>query len=58
MGERWVTLLLLKDESIRCDSCELFLSNQKVHLYLNVTDELDEVLCEACFKKDQKEMNK
>lgn len=55
MGERWVTLLLIQDESLRCTSCYRSLSNQKVHLYLDVNDGLDDAMCEACFKKDQKE---
>lgn len=53
MGERWVTFEMKEDEILRCFSCDLRLSHQKVHLYLNVNDELDDVLCEACFKKVQ-----
>jgi hypothetical protein len=53
MGERWVTLKLVEDETLRCESCSSYLHDQKVHLYLEVDDELVEILCDTCWKKEE-----
>lgn len=58
MGERWVSYYLDGDENLRCTSCHKCLHNQKVYLYMDVNDGLDEVMCDTCWKKDQKEINK
>jgi hypothetical protein len=56
MGERWVLIFVGNDEILRCNSCDTYLHNQKVHLYLDdVNDEIDEVMCDTCWKEKQKE---
>ena len=52
MGERWVTFALGDDETLRCSSCSKYLHDQEVHIYLDVNDQLDEVMCECCWKKE------
>jgi hypothetical protein len=59
MGERWVGHRLGKDETLRCDSCFNYLHDQKVHFYLNDDGAMtNEVICDACWKEDQKEEKK
>ena len=52
MGERWVWIGLGEDETLRCDSCMAYLHSQKVYLYLDVNDSIDEIMCAACWKKE------
>lgn len=55
MGERWLRLGLGEYETLRCDSClKMLRSNQKAHLY-DADDEIVEVMCDSCWKKNQKE---
>lgn len=53
MGERWVSINLCAEESLRCHSCYESAHNQKVHLYLNVDDEIDEIMCDSCWKDQE-----
>lgn len=52
MGERWVLIELKEDEILICNSCDGYLHNQKVHLYIDVNDEIEEVMCETCWKEE------
>lgn len=54
MGERWVQIELVEDETLRCRSCLENIQEEKVHLYINVNDEIEEIMCDACWKKNQK----
>jgi uncharacterized Zn-finger protein len=58
MGERWCWILLKGDDTLICSYCDKPLHNQKVHIYLDVEDSLDDIMCEACFKKEQRETDK
>jgi hypothetical protein len=53
MGERWASIILCADESLRCHSCYENAHNQKVHLHLNVDDEIDEIMCDSCWKDQE-----
>jgi hypothetical protein len=53
MGEKWVLIFLGNDEILRCNSCDEYQHNQKVHLYLNVDDEIDTVVCDSCWKLER-----
>jgi hypothetical protein len=55
MGERWVLIRLSGDETLRCHSCYNS-AQQKAHLYIDVNDEIEEVMCDTCWKKNQKEI--
>jgi hypothetical protein len=57
MGERWVTLRVAYNENLKCFQCSKEITDQVAHLYLNVTDEIEEVLCERCWKKERKMTN-
>ena len=50
MSEQWVTLIIDEDETIRCSQCQGYLHNQKVHLYVEADQEIEEILCEKCWK--------
>jgi len=54
MGEKWVHIKLSGDETLRCHSCCAYVHNQIVPLYLNVNDEIEEVICSTCWKENQK----
>ena len=56
MGERWVSIKLVGDDSLRCQSCHECIDNQKVHLYIDVNDEIEEIMCNVCWKEKQKEI--
>lgn len=58
MGERWVSIILTEHETLRCELCGTYMYEQRMHLYLDVDDEIDEVLCDTCWKKNQKEISK
>lgn len=58
MGERWVTLEVDEDETLRCTSCSKYLHEQKVYLYLDVNNELGEIMCRYCWAQDQREGGK
>jgi hypothetical protein len=58
MGEKWVTLCLVDDEILTCQSCLENMQEENVHLYVNVNDEIEEVMCDTCWSKDQRETNK
>ena len=58
MSERWVTFDIGDNETLRCTSCSKYLHDQKGHLFLDVDDELDDIMCECCWREDQKEMNR
>ena len=48
-----------KDTSV-CDKCSMVLENQQVHMYANVDNEIEEVLCEKCWdeERDKEKMGK
>jgi hypothetical protein len=52
MGERWVTLVLLKNETLECDGCAEYIHDEEVHLYVDANDDLIEIMCTACWKKE------
>ncbi len=56
MSERWVSIKLVEDETLRCHSCHERIGNQKVHLYIDVNNEIEEVMCDTCWKEKQKEI--
>jgi hypothetical protein len=56
MSEKWVLYYLYEDEMLRCTSCSRYLRGQTVHFYI-VDDRIDEVMCDMCWKKNQKEIN-
>jgi hypothetical protein len=58
MGEQWVILELVEDETLRCHSCYKRIQKGKAHLYINVDAEIEEIECDTCWKKNQKEKNK
>lgn len=63
MGERWVILELVEDETLRCHSCYKRIQKGKAHLYINVDAEIEEIKieeieCDTCWKKNQMETNK
>jgi hypothetical protein len=51
MGGKWGWIELVEDETLRCASCYESIHKQRIHLYANVDDEVEEVLCDACWKK-------
>jgi hypothetical protein len=52
----WIEFKLGEDETLRCDLCSKYLHDQKVHFYLNDDGATaNEVICDACWKEDQKE---
>jgi hypothetical protein len=56
MGERWVLIWLVRDESLRCHSCSESISKEEAHLYIDVDDEIEEVMCDKCWSKNKREM--
>lgn len=56
MSEKWVLFLLYADEMLECTTCSRYLRRRTVHLYI-VDDRIDEVMCDMCWKKNQKEIN-
>ena len=57
MGERWVILVLDQDETLKCEFCLKYLHEEKVHLYMDVNDQLVETMCDACWKKEGEKSN-
>lgn len=55
MGGQWVLIQLTETETLKCISCGTYIYIQKVHLYLNVNGEIEEVMCSTCWKRNQKE---
>ena len=55
MVEEWLTFRINKEELLQCDRCSGWLRNQEVYVYVNVDRELEEVLCENCWKIVQEE---
>jgi uncharacterized Zn-finger protein len=53
MSEKWVTLLVEEDETVRCTSCLKYLHGQKIYLYLDVDGELNDAKCRYCWAKYQ-----
>jgi NifU-like protein involved in Fe-S cluster formation len=58
MSEKWALFHLHEDATLECTSCNRDLCGQTVHLYINVDDEIEDVMCDMCWKKNQKETNK
>ena len=56
MSERWVLIELKEDEILICNTCDGYLHNHRVHLYIGVDNEIDEVMCNTCWKEKQKEI--
>ncbi len=54
-----IVFKLGKDETLRCDSCFKYLHDQKVHLCIFNVDGAgyNQVICDACWKEDQKEID-
>ena len=55
MGVEWVWILLDADETLRCSSCNKYLHDQKVYIFLEDNYKLDEIMCEVCWKENQEE---
>ena len=53
--EDWVTCQFIGREAIECDKCSGLIKNQRVHMYVNVDNEIEEVLCEQCWMKVKEE---
>jgi len=51
--EEWVTCQFIGREAIECDKCSGLIKNQRVHMYVNVDNEIEEVLCEECWKAEK-----
>ena len=47
--EEWVTWTLLRRAVIVCDKCSKIFTYPKVHMYVNVDNEVEEVLYEKCW---------
>jgi hypothetical protein len=54
MGEKWVWIELVEDETLRCLSCCESRHKQRMHFYVNVDDEIEEVMCDSCWNKTEK----
>lgn len=54
MGEKWGWIELVEDETLRCHSCYESIHKQRMHLYVNVDDEIEEVMCDICWNKKEK----
>jgi len=52
--EEWVTWILFGRDVVVCDNCSGSINNQRVHMYVNVDNEVEEVLCEECYKSRRK----
>ena len=50
--EEWVTFILLDKDLLVCAKCLETITYQKVHMYVNVDNEVEEVLCEECWTKE------
>jgi hypothetical protein len=57
MGEKWVLKYVYEEETLVCTSCTRYLRGQTVHLYINVDDEVEDILCDLFWKKNQMEIN-
>ena len=55
MVEEWPTDVLGGGETLISGRCYGQLYSQKVHMYVNVDRELEEVLCEGCWEIAQEE---
>jgi hypothetical protein len=53
MSEQWLTLILGEDEKLSCDTCAKWIQDQIAYLCRNDNAELDEILCETCWKRNQ-----
>ena len=51
--EEWVTFLLFDKDLLVCDKCSKIFTYQKMHMYVNVDNEVEEVLCEKCWDEIQ-----
>jgi len=56
--EEWVTLLLRGHDALVCDKCCRITENQLVRMYMNVDSEIEEVLCEECWEKEQNKLKR
>ena len=50
--EEWITWLLFGRDTVICDRCLKMFVYQRMHLYINVDNEVEEVLCEECWTKE------
>jgi hypothetical protein len=51
--EEWVTLYVYGNGTLECHKCRVYLKHQKAHMYVNVDHEIEEVLCEKCWKSEE-----
>lgn len=42
-------------ETLKCASCSGNMRNQEMHLYLNADDEIEETLCNDCWRARRRE---
>jgi hypothetical protein len=56
MSEKWVSIELDLNELLHCRSCREDICEEQMHLYINVDDEVEDILCDRCWKKKQKEI--
>ena len=52
--EEWVTWILFGKDIVVCDKCLNAINNQRMHLYVNVDNEIEEVLCEECWRSSER----
>jgi len=50
--EKWVTLAVFETEVLVCDACDTQIINQVAYMYVNSDNDVEEVLCERCWKKE------
>lgn len=56
MGEQWTVLILSENEFLQCDACmDILKEGEKVHLYMDVNNQLVETLCTACWEIEVRE---
>ena len=51
--EEWVTWALIRSVVAICDKCGKVIETQEVHMYVNGDNEIEEVLCEECWRREE-----